>query len=139
MVKDMGNITYYLGIRVEQQDGSCTLTQDAYIDKPFATFKMELANEADTPGVPGQILSKQDCPETPEAKAEMEGKPYRQLVGSLMYGYCCTRPDIGSVLAKVASFCNNPGTPLGVCKADSAVLESHKVGQYTVYREASQG
>lgn len=111
LVKDMGNITYYLGIRVEQQDGSCTLTQDAYIDKLLATFKMELANEADTPGVPGQILSKQDCPETPEAKAEMEGKPYRQLVGSLMYGYCCTRPDIGSVLAKVASFCNNPGIP----------------------------
>ena len=112
LVKNLGPLSYYLGVRVEQTKEANTLRQDGYIDKMLATFKMEDSKPVDTPGVPGQILTKAHCPAPGSAEhAEMATKPYRQVVGSLMYNYCATRPDIGSILAKVASFANNPGIP----------------------------
>ena len=89
LVKDMGNITYYLGIRVEQQHGSCTLTQDAYIDKLLATFQMELANEADTPGVPAR-------PDT--IKTRLSGNPRGQSYGGQTIPSACRLSDVRLLL-----------------------------------------
>ena len=110
LVKDLGPLSHYLGMRVVQGAEETKINQDGYVDKVLARFKMENAKSVDTPGVPGQILTKDDCPAPgSDDEAEMKGKPYRQLVGSLMYTYCGTRPDVGSNLAKVASFSENPG------------------------------
>lgn len=38
----------------------------------------------------------------------MQDKPYRQLVGSLLYA-CCTRPDISVAVSELAKYMNNPG------------------------------
>jgi hypothetical protein len=110
LVKDLGDLSHYLGMRVTREGGVTEVTQDAYVEKLLARFNMDMANPADTPGLPGQVLSKEDCPQngSPEQR-EMEQKPFRSLVGSLMYAYIGTRPDIGSALVKVAAFCNNPG------------------------------
>ncbi|GMF49085.1 unnamed protein product [Phytophthora fragariaefolia] len=39
----------------------------------------------------------------------MKAKPYRSLVGSLMYLACGTRPDISVAVAKLSRFLENPG------------------------------
>ncbi|GMF57644.1 unnamed protein product [Phytophthora fragariaefolia] len=44
-----------------------------------------------------------------EAKLKMKAKPYRSLVGSLVYLTCGTRPDISVVVAKLSRFLENPG------------------------------
>lgn len=110
LVKDLGDAAHYLGIRVTQSESCNEITQDAYVDKMLAKFNMVNANSVDTPGAPGQILTRLDCPadKSPQQQ-EMAAVPYRQLVGSLMYLYICTRPDTGAPLVKVASFNNNPG------------------------------
>jgi hypothetical protein len=110
LVKDLGELSHYLGMRVTRDGAVTEVTQDAYVEKLLARFKLESANSVDTPGVTGQILSKDDCPKSGCAEQqEMAQKPFRSLVGSLMYSYIGTRPDIGSALVKVAAFCTNPG------------------------------
>ncbi|GMG17193.1 unnamed protein product [Phytophthora fragariaefolia] len=39
----------------------------------------------------------------------MRSKPYRSLIGSLMYLACGTRPDISVAVAKLSRFLGNPG------------------------------
>jgi hypothetical protein len=97
-------------MRIVKSDNVTTIGQDGYVEKILARFNLETANSADTPGLPGQILSKEDCPDEHSAEQkEMSQKPFRSLVGSLMYAYIGTRPDIGAALVKTAAFCMNPG------------------------------
>jgi hypothetical protein len=110
LVKDLGDLSHYLGMRVTTKPDATEIAQDGYIDKLIARFNMADANPVDTPGVAGQILSTADCPAPGSLEQqEMSTKPFRSLVGSLMYAYVATRPDIGAMLVKVAAFCNNPG------------------------------
>lgn len=109
LVKDLGDLSHYLGIKVVTTDKATYLSQPAYIEKVLAKFSLQDANDSPTPGVQSQQLSKADCPKDDEQKSEMAKKPYRSLIGSLLYAYLGTRPDIGSALIKVASFCENPG------------------------------
>ncbi len=39
----------------------------------------------------------------------MEGKPYRQVLGSMMWGQLATRPDLAYVVSLLSRFQNNPG------------------------------
>lgn len=110
LVKDLGEISHYLGMKIDTTGTSIKLSQESYIDKMLAKFKLSMAETADTPGAAGLMLTNKDCPEVnSEAHMKMKNVPFRQLVGSLMYAYVGSRPDIGAVLSKVASFCNNPG------------------------------
>lgn len=108
-VKDLGDLSHYLGVKVETDDKSTRISQPAYIEKMIAKFNMEMAENTPTPGTESQQLSKEDGPTDQAGKEEMKSKPYRGLVGSLMYSYIATRPDIGAALIKAASFCENPG------------------------------
>ena len=111
LVKDLGELSYYLGIKVVKGQDTMQLLQDAYLQKVLERFNLADANAVPTPGAPGQQLSKQDCPDDVEEQQEMAKKPFRALVGSLMYAYVSSRPDIGAALTKVAAFCQNPGGP----------------------------
>ena len=42
----------------------------------------------------------------------MRGKPYAQVVGSIMYAMLCTRLDVAFVMGLVSRFLSNPGLPL---------------------------
>lgn len=54
-------------------------------------------------------LSKCDCPQISEQVDEMRNKPYRALVGCLLYIALCTRPDIGFAVSRLIRFPDNPG------------------------------
>ena len=111
LVKDLGDLSYYLGIKVVKGQDTTQLLQDAYLQKVLERFNLADANAVPTPGAPGQQLSKEDCPDDVEEQRDMAKKPFRALVGSLMYAYVSSRPDIGAALTKVAAFCQNPGGP----------------------------
>ena len=57
----------------------------------------------------GIILSKEQCPKTPQEEEDMRRFPYASAVGSLMYTMLCTRPDICYVVGIVNRYQSNPG------------------------------
>jgi hypothetical protein len=46
---------------------------------------------------------------TEEEKQEMKNRPYRELVGGLVYLANATRPDIAFAASTLSRFCANPG------------------------------
>ena len=57
----------------------------------------------------GIILTKKQCPSTPQEEEDMRHVPYALAVGSLMYAMLCTRPDICYAVEVVSRFQSNPG------------------------------
>ena len=57
----------------------------------------------------GIILSKEQCPKTPQEEDDMRRIPYASVVDSLMYAMLCTRPDICYVVGIVSRYQSNPG------------------------------
>ena len=57
----------------------------------------------------GIILSKEQCPKTPEEEEDMRRIPYASVVGNLMYVMLCTRPDICYAVGIVSRYQSNFG------------------------------
>jgi hypothetical protein len=57
---DLGLMTYFLGIEVEQFDHGIFISQKKYVVEVFKKFKMEKCKPADTPIALGTKLSKED-------------------------------------------------------------------------------
>ena len=107
-LSDQGNLEWHLSMKFTRdvKSGTIKIDQKAYIETVLKRFDMGDANERDTPFVPKTRLSKQDCPQVPN---KQDVKAYQQLVGSLMYVACATRPDIAYAVNTCAQFMSNPG------------------------------
>ena len=57
----------------------------------------------------GIILSKEQCPKTPQEEEDMIRIPYALSIGSLTYAMLCTRPDICYAIGIVNRYQSNPG------------------------------
>jgi hypothetical protein len=57
----------------------------------------------------GKVLTKEMNANTPQLKAEMADKPYRGLVGSLLFAVVCTRPDLAQAVSVLCRFQQDPG------------------------------
>ena len=55
------------------------------------------------------VLSKKQCPSTPQEEEDMRHVPYASVVRSLMYAMLCTRPDICYAVGVVSRFQSNLG------------------------------
>ncbi|KAE8992242.1 Retrovirus-related Pol polyprotein from transposon TNT 1-94 [Phytophthora rubi] len=110
-IKDLGRARFILGIEIDYDMERRTLgiSQKAYTESIIKKFGQENAKPCLTPLEPSVQLTKADEPQTEEDKAKMKSKPYRSLVGSLMYLACGTRPDISVAVAKLSRFLENPG------------------------------
>ena len=107
-LSDNGILDWHLGMKVTQnlEDGTISLDQTAYIDNVLKRFEMEDATERYTPLPPKVRLSKADSPKVKDNKLV---KYYQQLIGSLMYISCGTRPDIAYAVNACTQFMSNPG------------------------------
>jgi hypothetical protein len=56
-------------------------------------------------------LSREQCPTTPMALAEMKGIPYRKLIGGLVWLSIATQPDLAFTVCVLSCFVDNPGCP----------------------------
>lgn len=88
-VKDLGHAKYCLGIEVDQTSDGILSSQRHYILNVLERFGMSGANPVATPGMVGSSLSKQTGIKDQEANV----RPYRELIGALMYLAMATRPD----------------------------------------------
>ena len=100
-LSDKGPLNWHLGMKIVQDfaTGEVSLTQTAYIDSVLALFGMTDCNASATPMIPHTYLSIHDSPAKADPKVV---KYYQQLIGSLMYLSCATRPDISMAVNSCA-------------------------------------
>ncbi len=104
-LSDQGDLKWHLGMKFtcDKKKGTISrmMDQRAYIEHVLKCFNMEGSKDKHTPFVPHVHLSKSDCPEQAN---EDDVKMYQQLIGSLMYIACGTRPDIAYAVNTCAQF-----------------------------------
>jgi hypothetical protein len=90
----------------DKKKGTITMDQKAYIESVARRFNLADCKPKPTPMVPGLHLSKANCPQVADKEQTCI---YQQLIGSLMYVACCTRPDIAYAVSTCVQFMSNPG------------------------------
>ncbi|KAJ0394323.1 hypothetical protein P43SY_008763 [Pythium insidiosum] len=93
-VKCMGEPTSFLGMRVRRLDGEIRLSQKVYIEETLHLFAMEDCKLTKTPMAPKIRLDEIQGQRDEAEQEAMRHKPYRQVVGSLLYLARVSRPDI---------------------------------------------
>ena len=102
-MRDLGNLSWILGIRVERNKEKIELSQQAYINTILEKFGMENSKPTSTP-----LPFKWDNNVT-DATAPFENiKLYQQIVGSLIYLSNKTRPDISFAVGLLARHMSKP-------------------------------
>ena len=102
-IKDLGELNYFLGIKVEQREDSVWIGQPAYTKNLIESFGMQDCKPVGTPVNIGSTLNKatddDEC---------VDQKKYQSAIGSLMYLSVCTRPDIAFSVNSLAQFTSQP-------------------------------
>jgi hypothetical protein len=95
-VKDLGNLSYFLGIEATFQDNGLLLTQHKYIGDLLLKANMVSCNPASTPIANTKKLSREEG----TLLSDKDSTQYRSLLGALQY-VTLTRPDIAYAVNKV--------------------------------------
>jgi transposase InsO family protein len=85
--KDLGVLSYFVGIKVTHTDNGIFLSNEMYLKGVLKRFEMENCNPISTP-------LEVHPPRETEGPCIVGLKPYRELVGCLMYAMLTTRPDL---------------------------------------------
>jgi hypothetical protein len=102
-MSDLGLLSFYLGIEVQQRDDGITISQAAYAEKLLSKVSMSDCNSAAVPMEPRLKLSKTSTQEPTDASH------YRSMVGGLRY-LVNTRPDIAFAVGYVSRYMEAPTT-----------------------------
>lgn len=100
-LKDLGDLSYFLGIEVRRDSHSLHLSQSKYFLDILQRATMQDCKPVATPMASGTALSLNDGELLPDPKE------YRSLVGALQY-CTLTRPDLSFVVNKVCQFLHAP-------------------------------
>ena len=113
-MKDLGKISYFLGIKFEQNEEKIIMNQRSYILKMLERFGMSDCKARYTP-----CESKVEWVSNDEDNNELVNpREYREIVGSLIYAMTCTRPDISWIVSKLSQTLASP-------KAENLVAAKH--------------
>lgn len=110
-MKDLGEAHYVLGIQIDRDRSTRTLTisQREYVHKVLERFGMTDCKPVGTPLESSIKLTKADCP-SPNAPTDAAFiRLYQSAVGAIMYAMLGTRPDIAFAVASLSQFSSNPG------------------------------
>ena len=110
-MKDLEEASYILRIHliIDCKNKLLALSQALYIDKKLVRYSMQNSKKDNLPSCHGVVLSKKQCPSTPQEEEDMRRIPYASIVGSLMYSMLCTRPDIAFAIGMLGRYQSNPG------------------------------
>ncbi|GJY75864.1 retrovirus-related pol polyprotein from transposon TNT 1-94 [Tanacetum coccineum] len=97
----MGELTYFLGLQIKQDDKGISICQEQYTRNLLKKYEISDSSSVKTPMVPPNNLG-----------PDLAGKPvnetsYRGMIGSLMY-LTATRPDIQFSTVLCARYQSNP-------------------------------
>ncbi len=104
-MKDFSDLHFFLDMEVERDRAQCLLyiNQIGYLKEILKRFRME---DCKAIGVPLDLKTK--LKKNVNKDDEMVKVPYQQVVGSLMYGMLCTRPDLAYPISVVSQHMANP-------------------------------
>ena len=100
-MKDLGQLTYFLGLQVHHRSNGIFLNQHKYIQDLIALVGLEGITSVDT-HMEVNVKYRKD-----EGDLLADPTLYRHLVGSLIY-LTTTRPDISYVVHQVSQFMSSP-------------------------------
>jgi hypothetical protein len=101
-VKDLGEIHWLLGIKIDLTDDGIKLSQQTYIDKILERFGMQDCHSVSTPLDPNHKLRSGTSEQTDDITL------YQQIIGSLMYTVTGTRPDLAYSVTHLSQFSSAP-------------------------------
>nr|GEU85204.1 hypothetical protein [Tanacetum cinerariifolium] len=95
-MKDLGEAAYILEIKIyrDRSRRLINLCQSAYIEKILERNCMDNSKRGSIPMHEKLKLSKSQGASTPVELKRMQNVPYASVVGFIMYGVRCTRPDV---------------------------------------------
>ncbi|KAF1336396.1 Integrase catalytic core protein, partial [Globisporangium splendens] len=110
-IKDLGHARYILGMEIvnDTNKKKLTIKQSQYITDVAKRFNQSNSKPTENPCDASMKLSSADCSKTDEEKRAMASKPYRSLLGCLLYISTCTRPDISYAVCHLSRYLENPG------------------------------
>nr|XP_018627571.2 uncharacterized mitochondrial protein AtMg00810-like [Nicotiana tomentosiformis] len=100
-IRDLGNLSFFLGVQVSRNSSSIYLSQEQYINNLLDRASMQNSKPLLTPMATSVKLFKGDSPEFRDPTL------YRHVVGALQY-LTFTRPDIAFAVNKVCQFMHCP-------------------------------
>ena len=102
-IRSLGNLSWFLGIRIIRTDDELYLCQDSYIEKLAEKYRgISTSTHSKTP-LQTDLLVEYDGVAT---AAQIHA--FQQRIGSLTFAATTTRPDIAFATAKLAQFLTNP-------------------------------
>ena len=106
-MKDLGPISWFLGIEFEHEKDSISMGQAQYINKLLKKFNMESCKPKQTAcDMNINKLLSQTHDDTGSVKTNP--KQYREIVGSLIYIMTATRSDLCFVVTKLSQYLSMP-------------------------------
>ncbi|KMQ84575.1 retrovirus-related gag-pol polyprotein [Lasius niger] len=102
-VKELGLARYCLSIEINQDEDASSLTQQKYIREILDRFHMKSCNPVSTPGET-RVRATDLMEDQTSKEDENSTRPYRELIGALMYLAIATRPDIAYITSYLAQF-----------------------------------
>lgn len=108
-MEDLGDLSYFLGIKIERdmERKIIYLNQQNYLKTILNRFNMESCKPVDIPLDTKFKIVKQ--------KEENFNKPYRNLIGCLMYAMLGTRPDLCVSISFLSRAQNEPNEQMWNC------------------------
>ena len=100
-MSDLGPISFFLGINFTQDGGVITMDQTEYFKTKIKKFRMEASKPRSTPSEIGGY-------EQENTEPYDNISLFREMVGSLIYGMTCTRPDLSWVVSKLSQNVSKP-------------------------------
>jgi len=124
-MKDLGELNYYLGMKVTRTQASIKLDQSGYVRDILEKYGYLLAGKegkiVNTPMERDLKLRRlESLSMTTNQRAYVKSFPYQNIVGALLYLALNTRPDISYAVGVLARFNTNP--IFRACKALIRVL-----------------
>lgn len=100
-MKDMGEVHHFLGIQIQRTAEGMMLRQENYLKNLLKRFNMEECKGVKTP------MQERSAAVTEPSACIVDLKPYRELVGCLMYVTLTTRPDLSAAVNYYSRFQSN--------------------------------
>jgi len=114
---DLGQVSWYLAIHIEQNEQGITLDQIKYIEDTIHRFGMDECRSTPVPAYSNDEIKRRrmkkeefsnEDNENFEAENKVDRMEYLQIVGSLTYLATFTRPDIAFAVARASQKCIDP-------------------------------
>ncbi|GJU43791.1 putative ribonuclease H-like domain-containing protein, partial [Tanacetum coccineum] len=102
-MSSMGELTFFLGLQVQQKEDGIFISQDKYVAEILKKFDFDSVKTASTPIETHKPLIKD------EEAADVDVHLYRSMIGSLMY-LTASRPDIMYAVCACSRFQVTPKT-----------------------------